>query len=252
MTITRLFTKTFDEVMKAKGFKRKNRLYFKLVGEILQGVVIKATNPFDICFAAIPYWIPKYHIDAFPLYKGYWAEGSLAISSNDYYRKDDEEYNSYYMNMCLEIAKQYIFPTFEAITDIESYLAANANFWQGRNSEEERLRFINIPVIPREGEMPGRGVSEFWRILNRETQYALLYNAYLSNSFEMAYDELKFILSRNPLYNTDERLIKYYSEIFVSQMEKGDYLWIENLKQARSAQMKARLRDELGLDTFSI
>lgn len=250
MTITRLFTKTFDEVMKAKGFKRKNRLYFKLVGEILQGVVIKATNPFEICFCAAPYWIPRNLTDMFPLHKGYWAESNgFRINSTDFYRKDAEVYNSYYMNECLKLAENYVFPYFESITDLDSYIDAMTDFWAGRSPEEKRLRLIRFFVDSEDG-LRDSEITVFWRMLEQGTQYALLYKAYLNHSFEQTYEELKTILSHNVLVSPRDRLDEYYGGAFINQMEKGDYLWIETFRQERKKQIEERMREELGLSVL--
>ena len=59
MKLSKCFTTVFDGGMKAAGFSRKGVLYYRMKGTILQGVFLKATNPYSLCFAAFPYLIPS-------------------------------------------------------------------------------------------------------------------------------------------------------------------------------------------------
>ena len=77
MKLNKCFTTVFDSALKERGFKRKGVLYYRINGEILQGITIKLINPYHICVGYIPYWmydIARHFSRGCPLERNYWAE----------------------------------------------------------------------------------------------------------------------------------------------------------------------------------
>ena len=253
MTISRLFSTVFDEEMKSRGYKRKTKLYYKLDGEMLKGVVIRCINPYIIDFNVLPYWYEPYlqYIDDQPLTKGYWAEDEaiLHISPGmlSYYRKENERLNSDYMTLCLELAKKYILPRFDKVNDIDSYIELITYDWR-KNATGDVMPFASEIDTKEFGEQyayMNDYVQYGWCRYTRVLQYVMLEKALIDKSFEPAYKIFKEIL-------TEYRQKEYYSKVFFDAMNSGDLEWIERYKQQRKAIIAPRLRDELGLDTFHL
>lgn len=75
MRMNKCFTTVFDEPLKERGFKRKGILYYRMNGDILQGITILLTNPYELTFSYIPYW--AYGTDdryKYSLSSSHWAE----------------------------------------------------------------------------------------------------------------------------------------------------------------------------------
>ena len=73
MTLIKCFTDIFSPTMKQAGFTKSGLLYYRMHGNMLQGVFLKTCNPFQICFASIPYWM--YNTMAYPdIKKGWWTQ----------------------------------------------------------------------------------------------------------------------------------------------------------------------------------
>ena len=92
MKLNKCFTTVFDSTLKSHGFKRKGVLYYRINGEVLQGITVKMTNPYSICCAFLPYWMYDILWDfhrGFPIDKCEWAE-ELNYLPGEYYRQDDE------------------------------------------------------------------------------------------------------------------------------------------------------------------
>ena len=265
MTLTRLFTTTFDPFLKEQGFVRKGRVYSRLKGEILQGVVIKPINPYSIhCFAR-PYWLPLHGESWSSLTKGYWAEmGDFDIDTSIYYRQENEELNARVMNFCLDLVKNMFLPILDRIVDIDSYLESRNRYtdyyepWRGGPYpviEYPRSLFIPDAECGHTSELRTR-ISSF---SDSDDQYAYLYKAYLDGDFGPAYklferDVLSYVIKKHSEYSEAEvqKWLHYYSHDFFEKMENNDLEWIKRHKDERREMLLPRLRDELKLNTFDL
>lgn len=85
--LNELFCSYFDAPLTAKGFRRKGTLYYRIHGNVLQGVtLVRSKNDYMIRYNMFPYWV--YGSDVFHgmlsferelkiLKSGTWAEGQL-------------------------------------------------------------------------------------------------------------------------------------------------------------------------------
>ena len=255
MKMNKLFIMLFDEELKSQGFKRKAKLYYRLNGDILQGVVIKTINPYDIHFYSAPFWMDSIPIYLNPLYKGYWLEDSMIISPDidAYYREENEQFNMDYMNVCFLLAKKHILPIMDKMHDLDSYLKYCTPNWDNMCSEKAKKRFLKI--------LPGE-VDEKYSYLNNSTVKMLYhlwselytYSAFLKygcekgdlqKGFDLLEEKSKLLDSCT---NTNRSAQKNYMEYMT---EDG----LERAKQyfeERRRIMLPRLRDELGLSVFNL
>ena len=94
MTLLKCFTNTFDSYMTENGYRRKGKLYYRLRGEILQGIVLRAIDHYDVCYTCFPYWSYQYRQPAYSLEwlsKGFWAEIGESIPGTCFRYNSDEE-----------------------------------------------------------------------------------------------------------------------------------------------------------------
>ena len=79
MKMTKCYTNIFTEPLEKLGFKKYGVLYCRAMGEILQGITLRTTNPGEVCFAFYPMRNHRFmcensaHLD---IKKGLWAEKS--------------------------------------------------------------------------------------------------------------------------------------------------------------------------------
>lgn len=123
MKLSKCFTTVFDGGMKAAGFSRKGVLYYRMNGTILQGVFLKATNPYSLCFAAFPYWL--YYKRLYPdpaIAKGYWTQVGGMLLTMNYYAPDRDEENTRDMEAVFDLVQDYLLPYLDGIDSESAYL----------------------------------------------------------------------------------------------------------------------------------
>jgi hypothetical protein len=275
MTMTKLFTSTFDEEMQSRGFKRKAKLYYRLNGDILQAVVLKAINPYTIHFYSTPYWIND-RARKFSLNDGYWAEQGICISpdSFSYYRAQNEEMNAEYMNTCFTLAKRHVLPIFDRIYDLNSYIENLAPNWPGIYDEKakervlsvyprdidrrltleereiEKLRLLNTP--PEEVDQKGlhmdyrSKVTMLYDLFDHHCYLAFLQYGCDKGDLQAGLDllkkiELPAVCSRD-----------YAQEFYMKFMTENDLEQAKAFLDSKRLMMRIRLRSELGLDTSNL
>lgn len=253
MRSSNLFTSVFDEEMKSRGFRRKGHLYYRLVGEIMQGVVLKAINPYSICFHAMPYWA---YYDSIVDKNGYWAEWGMEIDPSSlfggYYRKENLAINTDAMKVCLNLAKEIFLPIIESVTDMDSYIQYKSHVWDEPETKfNPYLRKIYIPEFAEKysEEVDRRVIQPFVRLFYaRPTgadQYVYLYKAFLENDFTNAYQEMRknaeCILSNS---GVEKNLFGEFEEI----MQRQDFKWIESFRASRIHEMIPILKRSFGIE----
>ena len=254
MKMTKLFTTVFDEELKSHGFKRKAKLYYRINGDILQGVVIKTINPYTIHFYSAPYWMENIQSKSSPLHKGYWAENGLCISpgSGAYYREENEQLNFDYMNICLALAKDHIFPVLYKMNNIDSYIENCVPNWSTIDEINARNEVVKIKAstIDEKYFYIKDDITILWRVWDElYTYYAFLYNGYLKNNLKSGYDKLDQQVSFLPFHTNRDR---YSQNKYMEFMTRDGLERAKQYFEERRSIMLPRLRDELGLDTFDL
>ncbi len=262
MTLNKCFTQTFDGILKDRGFKRKGMLFYRVHGEILQGIKLKPINPYDIMITYHPYWT---HRLMYPLEfhrnlpKGYWAEFGEWVSGQ-YYVKDAPDQNLQDMQICLETVCDKVLPVLERVNNTESYLEEALNSYQRSVDRLYRNLHDDTPKIYE------RSSSE---VCYHQTvgQYALLYRALQDGSFAYADDfwqRYLEVLDREMQYHVqqlaqdgkdisaamEEKKQKHLQNLFSVWLEKrklGDINWIAAVYETESAQMRQELWNDLKL-----
>lgn len=284
MKMSKLFVTVFNDELISRGFKRKGTLFYRMNGEMLQGVHITPINPYSINCCSFPYWLFNDFSGActnVALVKGYWTEGQgfeIDVPGTAYYREENETLNLDYMTACFEVAKRYALPMLDKLTDIPSYMQ-NINYNWKTDSEDKGEYFYNISseLTKKYDQYPGHlsGLRMYYRSHCIENQYLYLYKAYIDGSFEDSYSiienyikEVK-IRRRKDIYlsvekgfydidqaesilkRDDESLNRSYS-VFVSKMHDNELNWILEYREQQKKEIIPRLRDELGIDTFNL
>lgn len=249
--MTRLFTTTFDEELKSRGFKRKAKLYYRLNGEILQGIIIKTINPYTLHFTAIPYWMERRREYTTAYSKGFWAENGICISpgTDAYYRAENEQLNLDYMNICFELAKKYALPALDKIKDIDSYMEYCLPHWDLPDKEASRKRVLKIHPCDIDAKYSyiRFPITLLWDAFDSlYTHYAFLNYAYSIADIQKGYEMLKDTELRRE-HGGDFSLKQYREFLGDDGMEKAEKYFSE-----RKAKTLPLLRDELGLNTFHL
>lgn len=254
MKMTKLFTTVFDEELISRGFKRKAKLYYRLNGDILQGVIIKTINPYTIHFYSAPYWMENIQAKLSPLHKGYWAEHGWCISPGGgaYYREENENLNLDYMSICLALAKEYIFPILDKMNNIDSYIENCVPNWTTMRNEVSRndVIVVNPWTIDEKYSHIDTDIKMLWRVWDELFTYnAFLYKGYTNNNLKCGYEILNSKAALLPFHtNRDQYAQNKYMEFMTDDGLSRAKQYFEE----RRAIMIPRLRDELGLDTFNL
>ena len=251
MKMTKLYTTVFDEELKSRGFKRKARLFYRLNGEILQGVVIKPINPYSIHFYFAPYWMENFEENWFPLNKGYWAENGPQISpSYAYYREENEQFNIDHMNICFKLAQNHILPILERVNSFESYIENCTPNWSnlGHKSFDTTIE-VDPADIDQKYSYIKFPVNMHWTNWNIFTYSAFLKYACIVGDLQKGYDLLEEKGSlMPPSWNSKEFAQSEYLKFMTDDGLKRAEQYFEERRKI----MLPRLRDELGLDTFNL
>ena len=263
ITASKLFTTVFDEEMAKNGFKRKGHLYYRLVGEILQGIVLKTVNPWSICYCAFPVWsLPRERYAYAPYFdtKGYWAECGMELDPaylyGGYYRKENVELNLEVMEFCLDITRKFFLPILDNVTDIDSYIKYKAKIWEDTpyyNPPYSFNPFLNeFYEIKFAIKYPDKVDKPSYMIRydghSAIDAYAYLYKAYLEKDFENAYNELKKNAER--IFVMESPIKDKIFEIYETKMRSGDLDWIANYREERLKLLAPALKKDFKIDLF--
>lgn len=236
MTMSRCFSKVFDEPMKERGFKRKGILYYRLNGEILQGITMKTVNPYIISFNFHPWWMHDLKKEFWETEKyiktNVWAEAFDKWGF--YFCSSEEEEALEDMETMLDWVIESAIPALDRVSTVDDYI---------------RIMMENIELDSPVPEIRGYD--------SRVNQYALLYKAWRDQSFENTHRIFDELIERdianskkcNPL-SSDENLYNYlmrrYS-VLVSKMEENDYSSFEAIYEEECAKMRELLQTHLKL-----
>lgn len=174
MTLLRCYTDLLDSFMTKEGFLRKGRLYYRMNGDILQGVALKATNPYSVCYTYFPYWTYSYRSPNYgknELSKGFWAEIGEDVPGV-YCKKELTQADEAVMQTIFQVFSSEIVPMLNSVCDLESYFRAVLKSQE--NYCERALHATNAYE-----SMPRPQISG---VINLN-QYALLYQAAKDQSY---------------------------------------------------------------------
>ena len=243
MKMQTLFATVFNEEMKARGYKRKGRFYYRLNGDILQGVVIKTINPYTIHFYAAPYWTRNAQMEMNSITDGSWAEDGFEVSPGlgAYYREENEELNLAYMNACLNIAKLCFLPLLDEINDLDSYFEHLVPNWFFLDARNRNRRWVSLEV-----EELNKSIDVFWDMWpNLDRHLPFLYYGCMHNDLDKGYQLIRKLESR--LQPTND-VAEYAKSLYRKFLKTND---LESAKQyfaERKEIMLKRLSEELKLD----
>jgi hypothetical protein len=248
-----LFLQYFKEDLAGHGFRRKGKFFFRMNGEILQGIGVDAV-PFRyyVRYSQFPFWCYRLLYKDLPLSKGYWLnDGDYPAMS--FFSNAKPEKNIPEMEFNHKAYQTEIFPLLDATVDEKTYIEAKSK----RRFEVDR--WFMIPP------------------------HAILYACYLDGSWEYAQnwiarkrDECQ---SRAPLYaqkewethlyflknppegyvptectyeelleekmNFFDRTLKSHFGLLLEKMEQNDLNWIKDIHDSESEYMRELLKTEL-------
>ena len=254
MTLHKIYTTFFDEEMKSRGFKRKGKLYYRLCGEILQGVVLKAINPYTIHFFFTPYWMENIIMETNPkLSKGYWAEQGLEVSpgSSSYFKPENVELNCDFMSACFDVAKKHILPVMDKVNSLEAYFEYCTPHWSGFDDERAYKRWVKFKpgeIDPKHSHLDAifdPTITILWHCYSRYLYQACLKYSIdkgdITKGYELLQEKMAILgLCTDIDLGPKRRYEEYMTEDGLERAKK--------LIDDRKKRMKQRLKDELGLE----
>lgn len=266
MKLSQCFIQTFQNILLNYGFKRKGVLFYRIHGDILQGIKLKQTNPYSIMIMYYPYWMHQLiYPDEFysDLKKGYWAERGEYINGQ-YYSQDDPDQNQKNMTMCLETVCNEVLPVLERVTNTKSYLQATLESYQNSvNRLNQNLEGGNTATISDES---------ICKILYHQitSQYALLFQALEDRSFEFAdtiWQEYQKVLDAEKQYHIRDlaetgkdistamedkmkKNIQLLFSVWIQKRAAGDIEWIAGVYENESTKMRQALHTDLKLTIY--
>ena len=178
MKLNKCFSNAFSIPMKEAGFARKGILYYRLQGEIMQGVMLKTTNPFTICINLYPWWTHTLQrLNTNDLNRGDWTQRGLNIEGI-YYKESNTEKNQEAMQGCLDLYLDHLLPKMDAIYDEDSYIEAMLHHTLEFSPEEKKARAAYARA---------QGCETFSGLLDGalpHNPYAILHKAVRDGSYE--------------------------------------------------------------------
>ena len=124
MKLNKCFTLVFDDYMKTVGFSRKGILYYRMVGNMLQGVRLETVNPYFITFSTFPYWL--YHKRTSPkepnIVRGNWVQSGGSLEISKYYSADAEDQSLKDMETVLDLVRAVVIPYLDRVSNEAEYL----------------------------------------------------------------------------------------------------------------------------------
>lgn len=241
MRLSSCFTTIFTQILMENGFKKKGILYYRMNGDILQGITIKLINPYTVTFSYFPYWIYDFAEETkrYSLGKSYWAEINGVDGS--YYRKENEDAELENMRKIGDLVQYKIIPFLDKIYDLESYIAATDN--------DDICSFASMP----EAEKGSYGDFRK-RIYHNQplNQYAMLLKANRDGSFiqaeKIVNDRVRKIFRKASRIFDDitiKSIIDWDFPEFYGRFSDNDTDWIIPIYEKACTDMKQRLFDEL-------
>ena len=273
MKLNKCFTTVFDSALKEHGFKRKGVLYYRINGEILQGITIKTTNPYSICIGFIPYWMYDVYWNLHrgtSIDKSTWAEEIDCLSGN-YYRQDDQNSVEYMQELSGRIEKDFI-PLLNGIRTNDDYLRIK-EYYLDPGARISSYIISQYALLQK--ALQEKSFEESDRLLQKikdysiakdlldeednEDNYELLSKRYYSSNLKTLPRLIKPYLDRvKELEHSGEEYDEMLGELncmmelhynkYIAIREKEDFDAIEALYNENLAKMKEEIKIKLKID----
>lgn len=246
MKLNKCFKTVFDQPLKERGFKKKGLLYYRMNGEILQGITIKLINAYSICFNYLPYWLYEEKSHNYKLNESYWAERHAIWGP--YFNKNDEETAIKNMEKLKEVVFKKVIPFLDSITDFDSYFDSMLNPVDFNKDLPQQHDFA-LDFIDPKGYihfLPSFGKYEFWVKACLDESFdemKLLNDKMLEKSLEFNRKHLDW----GEVYDEEKCIQRYrdYRAEFYKAMEENDFTAGIEFYKKNCAEMKQRLFDDL-------
>lgn len=233
MNTRQAFRDVFRPVLTEHGFRYNGKVFCRLSGEFLQGIVVVPASGggYFFRFACYPYWMHNliYYEDSMynDFQKPWWVEQYDAPGTYAYFNKNDLEKSLEDMREYLKLIEEQLLPHLDAIDDLESLQTA-----------------IGQDVL----------------FTNWVNQYVMLYIARENPSFALSYIEREkesYYASRRYYFPnmTDETIQADWERSrehnfgkVLKAIETNDFDSILSPHWENRAALKARIEKELKLD----
>ena len=273
MKLNKCFTTVFDSTLKSHGFKRKGVLYYRINGEVLQGITVKMTNPYSICCAFLPYWMYDILWDfhrGFPIDKCEWAE-ELNYLSGEYYRQDDEN--------AIEYMQSLLAPVRDSLIPLLNKISSNDHYLRTKEYYLDPGSRLTSPIIPQyalmQKALEDHSFAESDRLLQKIVDYNLARNNWINNQTD---EESKLLRDRYRSSSLDtlpqlilpylkkveeikkyeedyaiqfnklDRMMEVHYKEYIAIREKEDFDAIATLYAANNEKMKEEIKAKLKIE----
>ena len=222
MKLNKCFTSVFDDALKAQGFKRKGMVYYRLHGEILQGITMKAMNPFMICYTFFPWWLHRKvnKCGTSDFKKNDWADRQMFFYTMHYHKEENYEETVEIMKEALNCVRNDLIPSLDGISTVDDYISALLF------SERNGKRLFSPSELPDE---------------------VLYYKAWKDQSAEKAHS-----LYRKNRMDEAERKIKSYDPEAIAEGKRMEYEALLELANEGDEQDKADFQRLVARGVFEV
>ncbi len=250
--IDECFINIFDEEMTKCGFLRKGNVYYKLNGEILQGVSIKSNISIHVYFSFYPYWmhfmVNNEKFSSFASNKWTFKYPIMPGTMEAPGYCDSEAV----IRDQFEIFRQRVLPLLDIIHDNESFIRVHK-----MTSHENELLFYE-----RDQKLVGFGPFI--------PEYSLLMKAWTEQSFDGAQKDMQdFIINQEDIYKNIGQdksfdyigfapgttykdfvadIVKTHFSKFIECYKANDLEWIHSVYLDESERVKKALRRSFKLE----
>lgn len=263
-SISKIYTSIFDEPLSARGFKRNGVLYYRLNGNILQGITLVKTSPYKVRFNMFPYWAYDIRTLGEPSVKslclGGWAEGALKDFDGIYFKCEDPAPAIQNLTDILNCFLKTEMETLEYVRDEMSYFSAL--FGAGKWFTIPQKVVLRIAYLQNDFAI----AETYLNFLKQETlskcyfnelnNYAYLYNMNRHPSFKVYANTPQFLSFDEMKFTRDEKKFKHHYEhskkcmfgLLEEKIESNNLSWIESEYKKDCKKMSKLLKEAFDID----
>ena len=252
MKMNKCFTSIFDPFMKQAGFARAGILYYRMKGNMLQGMRLETINPYHITFSNFPYWL--YHrrniIPQPNIRKGGWTQTGGMISSMDtYYDENDPKRNDMIMREMLDLFQNTVIPYFDSICNEYDYFHMTLN-----RPFDLLLKYKDLPSSMENGLV---------QAIEQPTAEMFLYNQHYIPGSQSAEEEVEKYYQASlqelnervtskemddDLFQTAFGRLQREKEYYLKKIELINQEGFVNIYQTMCAEMRQLIKEGLKID----
>ena len=267
LSLSKIYTSIFDEPLFALGFKRKGVLYYRLNGNVLQGVTLVKTSPYRVRFNMFPYWAYDVRTLGEPSVKslclGGWAEGALKDFEGIYFKREDPAHAIQNLTDILNSFLNIEMETMEYVKDEISYFSAffGAKKWYSIPQKVVlRIAYLQNDFSIAETYLNFRKQETLSECYFKElNNYAYLYNMNHHPSFKkyadtpqfLSFDEMKFTRDKEKFESHYEYSKKCSFGLLEEKVLGNDLAWIDSEYKKDCEKMSKLLKEAFDIDCNS-